>query len=80
MVTGVNSMISSSGGGSGGNTVTMTSSGSPPTLGATANGTNSCDPHQMNGISIIEPAKRTGDNRRVSYDPSAIHFKRFREN
>lgn len=62
MVTGVNATVN----GGGGNGSTMTSSPAPPSgLGPAANGTSNSD-QQMNGISIIEPAKRNGDNRRVS--------------
>lgn len=62
MVTGVNATVN----GGGGSGSTMTSSPAPPSgLGPAANGTSNSD-QQMNGISIIEPAKRNGDNRRVS--------------
>lgn len=58
MVTGVNSILSGKGSSASG--VNMTAAKSPTT--GSVNG----DAHQLNGINIIEPAKRTGDNRRVS--------------
>lgn len=45
-------------------TTSSASAAASPTTGSVS---SSSDPHQLNGISIIEPTKRGGDNRRVSY-------------